>query len=216
MSGLISEPEEAQVVRNQYEKKAKQLTEFLELEKRRAKILFWLFLVFLVVAIFRLIFPLTAEAQFIDPYQPRPVAQFTEGQEEHAILHWHHDLDILKGEWIPEYTHWRTELNMCAMFLGYGETYWPENPTMRSYDVDRNQIIIDYLTPTKYYPSIIYSANVHIAFGHMTEDQFAAETFLVYVNNCHCRQSLGIDVCNADYLRRRPYRFVKHVINKIN
>lgn len=150
-----------------------------------------------------------AEAQYSNPYTPRGVAQFSEGQEEHGMLHWHTDLDVLR-EWQQEYAYWLADYNWCAKLAGFGDYFWPENPTLRRYDVSRG-IVQEEFAAGKY-SRLIDAINQHIASGHETEDQFADAVYQLHINGCHCRQSIRADVCDSGYVKRRPYRYVKHVI----
>lgn len=153
-----------------------------------------------------------SEAQYADPYVPRGVAQFEPGDESHGIHHWHEDLDILR-EWQQEYAHWLGRYNLCARQLVKLEDYWPENPVLKRYEVSRSIIFDDFFAGT--YPTLIESVNQHIKAGHVTEDQFAAETYQLHLNYCHCQAGLGISPCDASFLRRYPYRYVQHVVRRI-
>lgn len=150
-------------------------------------------------------FARTALGQYLDPYSPRPVAQFALGDEEHCIHHWHEDLNILRI-WQQEYAYWRGAYNQCAESLGLGPDYWPSNPTLDVYKVSPS-IIQDDFTEGKY-RTLTASCNAHIKAGHATEDQFARETYQLHINYCHCRATTGIGVCDAAFPVQFGYRFV--------
>lgn len=180
----------------------------------------WSLLILLAIY---LLFPTSAEAQYANPYgNGRHVAQFQEGFEKECELHWHDDLDILR-EWQMEGAYWLAQYNSCvedarviwfpligsrvySLFL-----YWPENPTLRSYQVSRNVIEEDFNDPDKYYSRFIDSCNAHVVAGHATETQFAEEVYQIHLNYCHCRQTIGRGVCSADFIKTHPFRYVTYL-----
>lgn len=149
--------------------------------------------------------PSKAEAQYADPYVSRAVVPFPPDTDfNHCQDHWNEDLTLLRN-WQHEHGYWQGEYNLCADIQGYGPNHWPVNTTMENYPVDPEIIRDEYYKG--YYPTLIDACNAHILAAHTTENQMAAEVYQLHINLCHCRQGLGIDRCNQDYYRRRPYRY---------
>lgn len=153
-----------------------------------------------------LLFTVNAEGQYLDPFEPRPVAQFPAGQEFECKTHWINDLNILR-QWQQEFTYWNGEYNLCALTLNLGENYWPANPTLEQYPVDA-AIIEKELAEGKY-KDFISACNAHIRAAHLTEGQFANETYQAHLNTCHCRNTLGVTTCTSEFIRTHPYRYVQ-------
>lgn len=171
--------------------------------KQLSTTILWL-AIFMVLSIALFLFAPTAEAQYTDPYTPRPVAQFQPGQEEDCRNHWQDDFHILRA-WQSENFYWEGQYNLCAEMLGKGKNYWPSNPTMEKYEVPQT-IMQDELDAGRY-ASFIDSCNAHVDHAHRTEKQFADATHQAHINYCHCRATLGLGACTADFLQRFPYRF---------
>lgn len=146
-----------------------------------------------------------ASAQYANPFQPRPVAQFQPGEEEHCKNHWHADFHILRA-WQSENFFWEGQYRLCAELLGFGWTYWFTNPTMEKYEVPMT-IIEDHVEEGRY-TTFIESCNTHVQHAHITEADFAAETYNAHLNYCHCRATLGLGPCDASFIQQFPYRFV--------
>lgn len=177
--------------------------------KQLSTTILWL-AVFMVLSIALFLFAPNAEAQYADPYSPRPVAVFEPGQEEECEDHWQDDFHILRA-WQSENFYWEGQFNLCAEMLGLGSQYWPTNPTMEKYEVPMT-VIEDEVEEGRY-STFIESCNAHVKAAHLTENQFADATHQVHINYCHCRATLGLGACTADFLQRFPYRFQPRLFN---
>lgn len=167
----------------------------------------WLSVIAVISIVFLMLLTIRrAEAQYVNPFVGRPVAQFGEGQEYECLLHWQEDLAILR-QWQQENSHWVGKYNDCAEDLGLGLDYWLENPTLRNYPVDPD-IIAKEVADGKYV-TFLKACNSHIFFAHHTEFQFAHDTYQVHINYCHCRENKGIDRCTPDFIARFPYRYAR-------